>query len=389
MALATMLLVGAVLLTRSLLRLQDVPTGFNPAGVLVADAPLSPSAYAAQSSRNQWLDRLLPRLRALPGVSLAAVATAPPFAGSGSSLHFNIEGRPPKGPEEFIVTGYRAVTGDYFTALGIPLRAGRLLNDRDREGSKPVAIVNETFVRRHFHGNPAEAVAARAQIGGMPNDETPWLDIVGIVGDTKQAFEGATQPTMFVPYRQTPIALLAPMYQNPTLILKTGGDAAALSGGLRAAMRDIDRDQPLARVRTMEEAMAESVSQPRLRTLLLTLLSGVALALSLVGVYGVMAYAVGERTHEIGVRIALGAAPGDIRALVVGEGSKLAAIGIAIGLVGALAASRAIGALLYGISATDPATFVASAMGLAAAALAAAYGPARRASRIDPVLLLR
>jgi putative ABC transport system permease protein len=389
MALATMLLVGAVLLARSLLRLQDVPTGFNAAGVLLADAPLSPAVYGAQSSRNQLIDRLLPRLRALPGVLRAEIATAPPFAGNGTSLHFNIAGRPPKGPEEFVVTGYRAVTDGYFTALGIPLRTGRLFTDRDREGSKPVAIVNETFVRRHFHGNPAEALAARAQIGGMPGDETPWLDLVGIVGDTKQAFENTTQPTMFVPYRQNPIELLAPMYLNPTLILKTSGDAAALAGGLRAAMLEVDRDQPLARVRTMEDAMAESVTQPRLQTMLLTLLSGVALALSLVGVYGVMAYAVGERTHEIGVRIALGAAPGDIRALVVGEGSKLAGIGIALGMLGALAASRVLGALLFGISATDPATFIASAAGLGSAALLAAYGPARRAGRIDPVVLLR
>jgi putative ABC transport system permease protein len=389
MALATMLLVGTVLLVRSLLRLQDVQTGFTARGVLVADVPLSPTVYADQSSRNRLVDRLLPRLRALPGVTQAEIATAPPFAGNGTSLHFNIAGRPPKGPEEFVITGYRAVTDGYFEALGIPLRTGRRFTDRDREGSKPVAIVNETFVRRHFHGNPAEALAARAQLGGTPNDETPWLNIVGIVGDTKQLFENTTQPTMFVPYRQNPIALLVPMYQNPTLILKTGGAAAALAGGLRAAMLEVDREQPLARVRTMEDAMEESVTQPRLRTVLITLLSVVAVVLSLVGVYGVMAYAVGERTHEIGVRIALGATPRDIRAMMVGESSKLAGIGIALGLLGSLAASRALGALLFGISATDPVTFLASAMGLAGAALAAAYGPARRAGRIDPVALLR
>src|SRR5262249_4494622 len=154
----------------------------------------------------------------------------------------------------------------------------------------------------------------------------PWMDIVGIVGDTKQAFEAATQPTMYVPYQQYPIDVLAGMYRNLSIVLKTTSDPTVLATELRAAVREVDRDQPLARVRSMKDAMADSVSQPRLRTTLLMLFSGVALALSLVGVYGVMAYAVSERAHEIGVRIALGAAPGDIRTLVVGEGARLAAI---------------------------------------------------------------
>ena len=179
------------------------------------------------------------------------------------------------------------------------------------------------------------------------------------------------------------------MYRSLSIVLKTTGDAASAAGGLRAAVQEVDRDQPLARVRTMDDAMAESVSQPRLRTTLLVMFSAVALVLSLIGVYGVMAYAVSERTHELGVRIALGASPGDIRGLVVGEGTRLAAIGVAIGLVGALATSRALGALLFGVSATDPLTFALAAIGLAGAGVVAAYVPARRASHIDPVVLLR
>ena len=215
------------------------------------------------------------------------------------------------------------------------------------------------------------------------------MQIVGVVGDTKQAFEAAIQPTLFVPYEQPPIDILAGMYRNLSIVLKTAGDPIAASGGLRAAVQEIDRDQPLVRVRTMEAAMADSVSQPRLRTALVAVFSAVALALSLVGVYGVMAYAVSERTHELGVRIALGASPAEIRALVVGEGMRLAAIGIAIGVAGALATSRALGALLFGVSATDPATFAIAAAGLAVAGVGAAYVPARRASRIDPIVLLR
>src|SRR5262249_924399 len=301
-----------------------------------------------------------------------------------------IAGRPPKGPEEFIITGYRAVSAGYFSALRVPLLAGRVFTERDRDRSQPVAIVNETFVRRFFSGDRQVALRSRAQLGAIPStDGDPWMDVVGIVGDTRQAFEAATQPTMYVPYQQYPIDVLAGMYRNLSVVVKTSGDPATLATELRAAVRDVDREQPLARVRTMKDAMADSVSQPRLRTTLLMLFSGVALAVSVGGVYGVMAYAVSERAHEIGVRIALGAAPGDIKSLVVGEGVRLAAIGIAIGLGGALVASRTLTTLLFGVSPTDPSTFVASAIGLAIAAIAAVYGPARRATRIDPVALLR
>jgi putative ABC transport system permease protein len=267
--------------------------------------------------------------------------------------------------------------------------AGRSFDERDRDRSQPVAIVNDTFVRRFFNGSLADALRAHIQIGGTPNDEAPLMDVVGIVGDTKQAFEADVQPTTYVPYAQYPIDVIAGMYRNVSIVIKASGEPAQLAAALRAAVAHVDANQPLVRVRTMEAAMADSVAQPRLRTTLLTLFTLVALALSIVGVYGVMAYAVSERTHEIGVRIALGASRADIRALIVGQGVRLAAAGIALGIAGAAAASRALGALLFGVSPLDPATFALAAGGLAAAALAAAYGPARRASRIDPVGLLR
>jgi putative ABC transport system permease protein len=389
MALATMLLVGAGLLTRSLLRLQDVSPGFNPTHLLLAEAPLSPTTYATPPSRNIFVDRLLAELRTKPAVVSAEIGTAPPFSGAGSAFHFNISGRPPKGPEEYIITNYRAVTTGFFRTLGVPVVDGRVFTDRDRDASKPVAIVNETFVRRFFNGSRDEALRAHIQIGGVPNDEAPLMDIVGVVGDTKQAFEAAPQPTTFVPYQQYPISVIAGTYRNLSILVRADGDPAALAGIVRAAVQNVDRDQPLVRIRTMEEAMADSVSQPRLRTTLLALFTTVALVLSLIGVYGVMAYAVSERTHELGVRIALGASAAEIRTLVVGQGARLAVVGIAIGIAGALLESRALRSLLFGISALDPATFVAAAIGLAAAALAATYGPARRASRIDPVNLLR
>jgi putative ABC transport system permease protein len=388
-AMATMLLIGALLLTQSMMRLQDVELGFNPSGLLVSDVPLSPISYGSSGQRGHLVDRLLPRLRRIPGVNAATVATTPPFDGAGLSLHFNIPGRPPKGPEAFTITGYRGVTTGYFSTLGIPLVAGRDFTDRDRENSKPVAIVNDAFVRRFFRGDRAEALRARTQIGALPNDEAPVLEIVGVVGDTKQAFETTLQPTIYVPYLQPPIDLLGTAYRNVAIVLRTDGDPAALAPSLRAAMREIDPDQPLVAVRTMTASMADSVTAPRLRSLLLIVLSGVALALALVGVYGVMAYAVSERAREIGVRMALGASARDIRALVVGEGARLAIAGVVVGLAGAAAATRALGALLVGVSATDPATFLLAAIGLGGAAVAAAYGPARRAARIDPAVLLR
>jgi hypothetical protein len=195
-ALATMLLVGAGLLTRSLLHLQETSTGFQSEGLLVADAPLSPGAYDTTAKRNAFVERLLDQLRTTPGVEAAAIATAPPFSGGGSTIHFNITGRPPKGPEEYILTGLRAVTSDYFTTLGVPLVAGRGLTDRDRDQSLPVAIVNETFAKRYFGSQARQAVGARAQLGTVPDDESPRMEIVGIVGDTKQAFEADVQPTM-------------------------------------------------------------------------------------------------------------------------------------------------------------------------------------------------
>src|SRR5262249_34676802 len=191
MALATMLLVAAGLLTKSLLRLQDVSPGFTPSGVLVADAPLSPVKYATASQRNIFVERLRERLRTLPGVTRAEVATAPPFSGAGSSIHFNIAGRPPKGPEEFVITGFRAVSEGYFHALGIPLVAGRAFSARDHDHAPIVAIVNEAFVKRFFGGATKQALGAHAQLGATPSptegpDGAPLMEIVGVVGDTRQ-----------------------------------------------------------------------------------------------------------------------------------------------------------------------------------------------------------
>jgi putative ABC transport system permease protein len=387
MAIATMLLVAAGLLTKSLMRLQDVSPGFDSSNLLVAETPLSPVAYSTSAARTVCVDRVLSRVRALPGVAHADISTAPPFSGSGSTLHFNIEGRPPKGPEEFILSGYRAVTATYFETMRIPLVAGRWFTETDREGHEGVAVVNATFARRFFSSD--DPLAHRIQIGALPDRETPWLRVVGIAADTRQAFEAEPQPEMYVAYRQPVPEVIGGIYRNVSIVIRSDSDPAAAASGLRAVLREVDPNQPLVRVRTMEQAMADSVAQPRLRTVLLGIFSGVALALALIGVYGVMAYAVSERTHEIGVRLALGASSSDVRALVVREVIRVAIPGVALGVMGALAASQALRTLLFGVSTTDPAIFAIAAVALGLAAVVAAEGPVRRATKVDPIIVLR
>ncbi len=386
-ALATMLLISAGLLTKSLARLQDATTGFDPANVLVAETPLSPGAYPAGPQRNAFVDRLLTRVAALPGVRSAAVSTAPPFSGIGSTLHFNIEGRPPKGPEEFILSGYRAVSAAYFETLHVPLVTGRSFTEMDREGHESVAIVNATFARRFFPND--DPLKHRIQIGALPDADTPWLRIVGVAGDTRQAFEAQPQPEMYVAYPQPQPEVIGGIYRNLSILVRSAGDPAPLAAGLRAALTEVDPNQPLVRVRTMEQAMADSVSRPRLRTVLLAIFSGVALVLALIGVYGIMAYAVSERMHEFGVRLALGASSSDVRRLVMREVATVAGPGIAVGIVGALAGSQALRTLLVGVSTTDASTFVLAMVALAVAAIIAAEGPVRRAITADPLIVLR
>jgi len=386
-SLATMLLVGAGLLVRSLSRLQHMTPGFDASHVLVADTPLSPVTYATAPSRNAYAERVLAALGSLKGVGDAAITTAAPFSGAGGAIHFNIVGRPPKGPEEFVIAGYRAVTSRYFSTLGIPIRDGRAFESTDRERSAPVVVVNETFARRFFANS--HVIGSRVQLGATPDPADPTMEIVGVVGDVREAFENDPQPVLYVPYLQYPIEVLAGMYRNVAIVLKTDGLPESAAADLRPVIARADPDQPIVHVRTMENAMSESVSQPRLRTLLLGAFSAVAFALALIGVYGVMAYAVSERAHELGVRMALGASATQILGLILGNGLRLAATGVAIGLVAATVVAKALQSLLFGVGPLDSITLAVTVAAVGLASVAAAYAPARRAARIDPVALLR
>lgn len=387
-ALATTLLVGAGLLLRSFVRLQRVPPGFATERLLVADLPLSPVDYASDARRAKFVARLIERVSALPGVQAAGTTTTLPMAGSGATLHFNIQGRPPRGPEEYILAGYRAVSPTYLSALAVPTLRGRALSEWDREGSKRVVLINEAMAGTFFKGE--DPIGRLVSIGTEPDDTSAWMEIVGVVGDVRQSFEAEPKAEMYVPYLQgSPDPVLEGLFRNVSVVVRAAGDPLQVAGALRRAITDLDRNQPVVKMRTMEEAIAATVAQPRFRATLVALFAAVALALAAIGVYGVMAYGVTQRTHELGVRMALGAADHHVARLVLVESLGLTALGACAGLAGGAAATRLIQGLLFDTRPLDPATFVAVPLLLSAIALGASYLPARRAMRVEPAAALR
>ncbi|HEX2457728.1 MAG TPA: ABC transporter permease [Vicinamibacterales bacterium] len=384
--LALVLLVGAGLLLRSFATLTRVSPGFNAENLLIVNLPLSPKVYGDSAVRTATVERILVRVKALPGVSSAAVTTMLPMAGAGATIHFNRAAYPPKGPDDYAMAGYRAATPEYLSVLGVPLRRGRLLTDRDREGSPHVVVVNESMARTYFPDR--DPLGQRIQLGTEPSPDFPTMEVVGVVGDVKQSFDAGSKAEMFVPYGQFPDPVLAGMYLNTVLVVRTVHDPELVTSSVRAVLHEIDPNQPLVNIRTMRTAMAGTVAQPRFQMTLLIIFGAVAVALAAIGVYGVMAYAVSQRTAEIGVRIAVGASPSRVIGMVVWEGAKLALIGMAVGLVGAALASGAVQSLLYEVRGLDPLTFAIAPIVLGLAALVASYIPARRAARISPMAAL-
>jgi putative ABC transport system permease protein len=371
---------------RSFARLQSVAAGFDVTNLLVVDLPLSPTTYREDVPRTAVVDRIRERVATLPGVVSAALTTGLPMTGGGATIHFNIAGRPPKGPEEYRLAGYRAVTPGYFETLGIPLQRGRTFRDRDRQGSPLVAVINESMARQHFDG--IDPIGQRFAVGTESDETTPFIEIVGIVGDVLQSFEAGASAEYYLPYAQYPDPVLAGLYRNTSLVVRTVNEPTTLTGAVRAAIQEIDRDQPLVNARTMEQSIGNTVAQPRLQTTLLATFAAVAVTLAIIGVYGVMAYTVSQRTQEIAVRLALGASQRDVLRMVVVQGARLAALGIAIGLAGAALATRAVRALLFQTGGLDPMTYVAAAVIILAAVLAASYIPARRAALVPPNVAL-
>jgi putative ABC transport system permease protein len=383
-AFAMLLLIGSGLLLRSFSRLQEVSPGFQPDHLLVADLPVSDKTYGKPEQRFQFFDRVVDRANTLPGVRSAGAASFLPVSGGGSLLNFNIAGRPPKTPHDYLAAGYRTITPQYLETLGVPLLRGRGFASADNEKSPAVVVINATMARSYFpEENP---LGQRLQIGATPENDVPWMEIVGVVGDVHQGLDSDPKAEMYLPYRQADAVL--PVLQL-SIVLRTAADPLQQTSALRSALAEIDPNEPLVKVRTMEENMAATVTQPRFRTWLIGIFAGLALLLAAVGLYGVMSYSVTQRTSEIGIRVTLGAQSTDVFRTIVGEGFRLALIGVTLGTVAALLTTRVLRSFLYGISPCDPLTFVLTAALLTSVAIAASFFPARRATSVDPMVALR
>jgi predicted permease len=375
-ALALILLTGAGLLLQTFVRLQSADLGFRPEGVLTGFFSPPQVGYPRAEQLRAFYDQVLEKAEAIPGVETAALASVLPLSGD-SDTDFTIEGRPaPSRPGEQPVTWYRLVSASYFDAIGMRLVRGRAFA---RGEAAPSAIVNEALARRYF---PSEdALGRRIRFGG-PSE--PWFTVIGVVADAR--VRGAREETRVetvVPYWQFP-------ERGMNVILKAAtGNPAALAVPLRAVVQSVDRNVPASNVRTLAEMVGGSIAQPRFFAVLAAAFAVLAVVLAAVGLYGVMAYAVAQRTPEIGVRMALGAAPREVFRLVVGDGLRLAGIGVALGVAGSLVVARSISTLLFGVGPWDPATLAATALGLLLVGALACLVPARRATRVDPMVALR
>jgi putative ABC transport system permease protein len=396
-ALALVLLVGAGLLIRSFARLLEVEPGFSAERVLTIDLSLNGKRF--NDRRHIFMEQLMARLASLPGVVAAGATTHLPLSGEDGGRSFAVAGDAAGTSGEKLIAEYRTVTPDYLRAMKIPLRAGRYFTARDRneyfttdgrrvEGypnlergerhAPGVVIINETLARRSFAGsNP---LGRRIVIDDGQSRER---EIVGVVADVKHfGLDAATKPELYLPYAQRPT-------QNQTLVIRTESEPEALVAAVRGEVRALDQDLPLYGIKTMEDYLDESVAARRLNMLLVGTFAAVALLLAAVGIYGVISHSVTERTREIGIRMALGAESQDVLRLVIVRGMKLALSGVAIGLATSFALTRLMRTLLFGVSATDPLTFVVIALLLALVALAACWIPARRATKVDPMIALR
>jgi putative ABC transport system permease protein len=381
-AIAMVLLVAAGLLIRSFARLQNVNPGFNPENVLSMQLSLPRSKYAERNQLSAFYDQAIERVKALPGVQSAAFGTNLPMSGSNSNASFAVEGLQVQPGESSPHGDPHMVTADYFKTMQIQLLSGRYFDERDSKDSMPVTIVDETLANRYWPGQDALGKRIAAFFEGSENKPN-WRQVVGVVKNVKRyGLDGKIKEQYYFPQSQSP-------QRNMYLLARAAGDPASLTASIRDAIREVDKDQPVFRVMTMEQVVSNSMAQKRFTTLLLAIFAGVALLLAAVGIYGVMSYAVTQRTHEIGIRMALGARPSDVLKMVARDGMTITLIGVAIGLVGAFLVTRIMSSLLFDIGAHDPLTFAAIPMILAGVALAACFAPARRATKVDPMIALR
>jgi len=376
-ALSLVLLVGAGLLIKSFFKLRNTDPGFDPAHTLTASLSLAPIRYDTDEKVVDFFRLLDERVRAMPGVESVGAVTPLPLSENAYSFSFEIVGQPPLPPGQGNSASARFVTPDYFRAQGIPLREGRVFNDADKAGAPKVIIVNEAFARRYLPG--VEPLGQRLKLG-LNSIEG---EIVGVVGDIR----GSRIATPAAPEYYVPNALVGST--DMTLVIRTKGDPASLTPALRQAVTEMDKDQPLYDVRTMDSLVARSVARQRFSMTLVGVFSVLAMMLAAVGIFSVMSFLVSQRTHEIGVRMALGARQRDILSMVVRQGLVLTLVGVCVGLSGAFALTRLMSGLLYEVSATDPFVYGGITVLLAVVAVLACYVPARRATKVDPLIALR
>jgi putative ABC transport system permease protein len=383
LAIAVVLLVGAGLLIQSLWRLQHVSSGLEPENILTLNVSLPEARYPTEKQARFYSD-LLTRVRALPGVQSASAVSPLPLSGDRFIISFQIDGRPVSPKDEPSADVFVNEPG-YFRTMGIPLIRGRDFEIRDEHKSTPVAIVNESFAKQFFPGE--EAVGKRI-IPGLStwdddDDSDDVREIVGVVADIRnRALSTEPKPAYYVPQSQVPFSQL-------TVVAKTAGDPHLIASSVNREVSKMDPELPVFGVRTMEEYIAASVAAPRFNTTLLSIFAAVALVLTIIGLYGVMSYSVAQRTNEIGIRMALGAQTRDVLGLIVKQGVRMVLIGLALGTLGALVLTRLLSALLFGVTAKDPVTFIAILGLLSLVALLACYLPAWRATKVDPLEALR
>jgi putative ABC transport system permease protein len=372
-ALSLVLLASAGLTLKSLGRLQAVHLGFAPENVLTMAAP-------SRNARPEFYEQLLARVQTLPGVEAAGLGSTAPLLGYASQTVMDIEGR---ADIKMVGVGYHSVSPDYFQTLGITLRRGRVFTAQDRAGAPRVAILNQAAAEKLFPNEDPIGKRIRPYVDPAYNSDEKLVEIVGVVANVRYGrLEEAIEPDIYV-------SSLQPTDGAQTLIIRTRVDPAAITAAVRREVSALDRNVPLTAIQTMRERAAEVTSRTRFIAVLLGLFAGLALALSGIGIYGVMAYSVSARTREVGIRMALGAQTGDVLRLALGDGLKLIAAGLALGACAAVAALRVLQTQLYDVRATDPLTLAAVALLLAGAGVLACYIPARRATKVDPLTALR
>jgi putative ABC transport system permease protein len=317
-------------------------------------------------------------------VNSAAAASFLPVSGQGAVIHFNVFGHPPRNASEYVMANYRAVSAEYMQALKMPLLEGRWITDADRETTPSVAVINRAMAKAYF--GDQSPLGRKFQIGALPDESVPWMTVVGVVGNIKQSLVADTPTEMYLPFRQA--NELLPI-QNMAIVVRTEVDPHSLSAGLVKTVKEINPNQPVVKIRTMDENVSQNFAQPRFRTMLLVIFASIAVLIAAVGVYGVMAYATLQRSGEMAIRMALGCSPDRIFTLILADGMRLTLIGAGIGTMLGLAVARYLKSLLFDISATDAATLTVSIAVVLLAGLAASVIPARRASRVEINTLMR